>query len=84
MSDSLQPQGLYPPWNSPGQNTGVGDLSLLPGIFPTQVSLIADGFFTSWATGEARVPSKTELPAEFMINLFLKRSNYTRSTIRQA
>ena len=24
------------PWNSPGQNTGVGSLSLLHGIFPTQ------------------------------------------------
>jgi len=23
------------PWNSPGQNTGVGSLSLLQGIFPT-------------------------------------------------
>ena len=29
VSDSLQPQGLYSPWNSPGQNTGVGSLSLL-------------------------------------------------------
>ena len=27
---------LYSPWNSPGQNTGVGSLSLLQGIFPTQ------------------------------------------------
>ena len=35
MSDSLQPCGLYSPWNSPGQNTGVGSLSLLQGIFPT-------------------------------------------------
>ena len=26
----------YIPWNSPGQNTGVGSLSLLQGIFPTQ------------------------------------------------
>ena len=38
MSDSLQPHGLYNPWNSPGQNTGVGSLSLLQGIFPTQGS----------------------------------------------
>ena len=38
MSDSLQPQGLYSPWNSPGQNTGVGSLALLQGIFPTQGS----------------------------------------------
>ena len=27
MSDSLQPHGLYSPWNSPGQNIGVGSLS---------------------------------------------------------
>ena len=36
VSDSLQPHGL--PWNSPGQNSGVGSLSLLQGIFPTQGS----------------------------------------------
>ena len=29
---------LYSPWNSPGQNTAVGGLSLLQGIFPTQES----------------------------------------------
>ena len=34
-TDSLRPHG---PWNSPGQNTGVGSLSLLQGIFPTQGS----------------------------------------------
>ena len=38
VSNSLQPHGLYSPWNSPGQNTGVGSLSLLQGIFPTQES----------------------------------------------
>ena len=38
MSDSLQPQGLYSPWNSPNQNTGVCSLLLLQGIFPTQGS----------------------------------------------
>ena len=36
MSYSLWPHGLYSPWNSPGQNTEVGSLSLLQGIFPTQ------------------------------------------------
>ena len=36
-SYSLWPHGLYSPWNSPGQNTWVGSLSLLQGIFPTQV-----------------------------------------------
>ena len=36
VSDSLWPHGLYSPWNSPGQKTGVGSLSLLQGIFLTQ------------------------------------------------
>ena len=36
VSDSLWPHGLYSPWNSPGQNTGVCSHSLLQGIFPTQ------------------------------------------------
>ena len=30
------PMGLYSPWNSPGQNTGVRSLSFLQGSFPTQ------------------------------------------------
>ena len=38
MSDSLWPHGLYSPRDSPGQNTGVGSLFLLQGIFPTQES----------------------------------------------
>ena len=43
VSNSLWPHGLQPtrlfcPWNSPGQNTGVGSHSLLQGIFPTQES----------------------------------------------
>ena len=29
VSDSLRPYELYSPWNSPGQNTGMGSLSLL-------------------------------------------------------
>ena len=37
VSNSLQPHGLQPtrlfcPWDSPGNNTGVGSLSLLQGI----------------------------------------------------
>ena len=35
---TLWHHGLSSPWNSPGQNTGVGSLSLLQGIFPTQGS----------------------------------------------
>ena len=52
MSDSLQPHGLYSPWNSLGQNTGVGSLSLLQGglpnpeIEPRSPTLQADSFFS--------------------------------------
>ena len=38
MPNPLQAHRLYSPWNSPGQNTGVGSISLLQGIFPTQGS----------------------------------------------
>ena len=38
VSNSLQFHGPFSPWNSPGQNTGMGSLSLLQGIFPTQGS----------------------------------------------
>ena len=60
MSDSLRPHGLYSPWNSPGQNTGVGSFSLPQGIFPTQESNpgllhCRKIFFTSWGTREAQV-----------------------------
>ena len=48
MSDSLQCHGLYSPWNSPDQNTGVGslfpspgDLSN-PGVEPRSPTLQAD------------------------------------------
>ena len=38
VTGSLWPRGLYSLWNSPGQDTGVGSLSLLQGIFVTQGS----------------------------------------------
>ena len=34
MSDSLRPHRVYSPWNSPGQNTGVGRVSPSPGDLP--------------------------------------------------
>ena len=47
---TLRPHELYSLWNSLGQNTGVGSLSLLQGIFQTQGSHpglhISGGFFT--------------------------------------
>ena len=36
LCPTLRPHGLYSLWNSPGQDTGVGSLFLLQGIFPTQ------------------------------------------------
>ena len=36
MSDSLRHHGLHSSWSSPGQNTGMGSLSFLQGIFSTQ------------------------------------------------
>ena len=38
VSDSLDPIRLLCPWDSLGENTGVGCHSLLQGIFPTQRS----------------------------------------------
>ena len=43
MSHSLRPRGLHSPWNSSGQNTGVGSLSLgdllNPGVEPRSPTL---------------------------------------------
>ena len=36
MNEVAFPHGLYRAWDSPGQNTGVRNRSLLQGIFPTQ------------------------------------------------
>ena len=55
VSDSLRPHGLYSPWNSPGQNTGVFSSFPSPGdlpnswIEPRSPTLQADSF-NSWAT----------------------------------
>ena len=75
MSNSLQTHGLYSPLNSPGQNTGVGSLPFSRGSSQprdwTQVSCVAGGFFTSWATREAQeywsgkpIPSPGDLPIQ--------------------
>ena len=48
-SCSLQPHGLYSPWNFPGQNTEVGSLSPFQGIFPTQG--LNPGLLHCWQTG---------------------------------
>ena len=62
VSDSLWPHRLQlarilRPWDFPGKNTGVSCHALLQGSSQprdwTQVSHIAGGFFTIWATREA-------------------------------
>ena len=51
---------IHSPWNSPGQNTAVGSLSFLQGIFPTQelnpglLHKNCRQILTSWATKEAK------------------------------
>ena len=52
----MSTHGLYSPWNSPGQNTGMGSLSLLQRIFPTQES--NPGYSAVWVplgNGEAPI-----------------------------
>ena len=68
-NEKVKVSQLCPTLCDPGQNTGVGSLSLLQGIFPTQVSRIAGRFFSSWATREAQeyrsgepIPSPVGLP----------------------
>ena len=69
VSNSLWPRGLLPtrllcPWNSPGENTGVGCYALLQGMFPTRgpncvlpFSCIAGGFFTAGPPGMEKAMS---------------------------
>ena len=52
-SPALQVDSLPAEPQGKPKNTGVGTLSLLQGIFPTQESCIAGGYFTNWATREA-------------------------------
>ena len=77
VSDSLQPHGLYSPWNSPGHNTGVGSRSLLQGIFLTQrsnpvpLALQADSLLSEpVSTGQTLYSlSQQESPASRLVSL---------------
>ena len=77
VSNCLRPHGLYNPWNSPGQNTGVGSLSLLQGIFLSQGSnwglLFAGRFFTNWAIREACTNDEKNTKLDLNIQFFLER-----------
>ena len=58
VSDSLQPHGLYSPWNSPDQNTGVGSQDLFnPGIWE--------------ALGRLRVILNFKQPKMFYLGLYV-------------
>ena len=48
----------YSPWNSLGQNTGVGSLFPLQGIFPTQVSRIAGRFWKAMTNLDSILKSR--------------------------
>ena len=47
VSNSLQPHGLYSPWNSPGQNTGVGSSCLIMTLLFSQYELFLK-FIFNW------------------------------------
>jgi len=51
---------LLCPWDSPGKNTGVGSLSLLQGMFPTQGSSLGQ-------VDDKTNSSKTSSPSPFFI-----------------
>ena len=75
VTDSVQHHRLHSPWNSPGQNTGLGRLSLLQKIFPpgdqTKVSNIAGRFFTSWGTREAHMLFNFQTFGDILVSFLL-------------
>ena len=76
VSDSLQPHRLCSSWNSPGQNTGVGSLSLLqrilpnPGIEPSSPTLLVD-----WLPAE---PPRKPKNLEWVTHPFFSGSSQSR------
>ena len=74
---SLVWHGLSSPWNSPGLNTGVGSLSLIQGIFPTQGS--NPGFSPcSWILYKLRHQGGTRI-LEWIVYPFSSRSSQPRN-----
>ena len=69
--------GLYWLWNSPGQNTEVGSLSLLQGMFwprnITRVTCITGRFFTNWTIRKA--PDNITNSVHSFSGILLIRSN---------
>ena len=68
VSDPLRPHGVYSPWNSPGQNTGVGSHFLLqdlpnPRIEPISPALQVDSL-------PAELPGKPKITGVGSLSLF--------------
>ena len=80
MSNSLQPHGPYISWNSPGQNTGVGSLSLLQGIFPNPgIKPRSPGFQVNSLPAE---PQGNPRILELVAYPFSSRSSWLRNQTR--
>ena len=82
MSNSLWHHGLYSPWNSSGQHTRVGTLSLLQGIFQAQG--LNPGFPTLQADSLSPEPQGSPRLLEWIIYPFSsgssRLSNQTRAS----
>ena len=79
---SLQTHGLYSPWDSPGQKTGVGSLSLLQGIFPTQES--NPGLPLCWRTLSQLSPRGSHAPGTQVTVTVSGRRNETETDSGEA
>ena len=80
VSNSLWCHGLYSPWDSPGQNTGVGSSSLLRGIFSNQES--NPGFpHCRWILYQLSYKGSPRI-LEWVAYSFSKRSSQPRNQIR--
>ena len=77
VSNSLGSHRLYSSWNSPGQNTGVGRLSLFQGIFPTQGS--NPGHPHCWRILHQRSHEGSPRILEWVAYLFSSESSWPRN-----
>ena len=69
VSDSLQSHGLCSPQNSSGKNTGLGSLSLLQGIFPTQGLNLSDPESPALQVDSlpAELPGKLQVQSQMIV-----------------
>ena len=80
VSNSLRPHGLYSPWNSPGQNIGVGSLSLLQEIFPTQG--LNPGVPHCWQILNQLSRKRSPRILEWIASAFSRESSWPRNQTR--